>query len=139
MTTSILHIARAAAAACLLLLAAATPAQAQAQLARTAAAACPDLADQLHAVLDPLMRERGVEARVRVSFTLQRGRVQAAQVQGAPTAYDRGVRRALRGVLCAQPHAEGQPMTVDIVFVDPMQQAQRTASATLLAASAASR
>jgi hypothetical protein len=105
-------------------------------------ALCPEIETDLPDALVRTVQEVAEPALIDVRFELQGSRVGAVQVGPGPLAYQRMLKRALRGLQCDSGDASrAQVVSLRVRFVDPFDKASRSAASavSLMAASAPAR
>lgn len=85
---------------------------------------CPDIANDLPDALAAIARQRSEAALIEVQFALDGSAIADVQTQGGGAAYQRAVRRAVRGLDCRSPEAGRQTVRLRVRFVDPFAQPQ---------------
>lgn len=96
-------------------------------------ASCAGIEDQLDRPLTRAWAKEQLPAEINVSFVLRGNEVSQVRAQGGTFAYRDSIKRAVRHLHCADPHANGsgQTFVFQIAFVDePSNAATQTAAAT---------
>jgi hypothetical protein len=83
-------------------------------------ASCPGISARLSDKLDPVLRDRGQNGDVIVSFQIEQGKVKWVKTSGDNLAYARAVRRAVAGFTCQnQLSTQGNAAQFRVQLLEP--------------------
>jgi hypothetical protein len=92
------------------------PVAQQVQVVNVTGTGCADVQESIDSVMVPLAGRMGAGATMDVTWRVEQGNVVQVEAHGGPAAYQRGLRRAVRGVDCSA--AEDGPRRLRVLVVD---------------------